>query len=320
MLAYSGSAETTVAIPWLAERYEAEVVTLTLDLDQRAGLEATRDQALAAGAVRAHVVDACDEFARDFIVPALRAGAVTPEGEVLVAALTRPVIAKHLVNIARLENAAAVAHGSGRERGHCFESLVRDLDPSLVVLSPVCDWAFAPAELVSYARARRLSIRPLDASVSTRSASLTPDYPATVDVAFEEGVPVALNGVSLPLVELITSVETIAGAHGVGRPAPAAMLLHKAHRALQSCVTPPDIDRSARERGADYAGLVAAGAWYSAARKDGDAFVASVQKHVTGTARLKLFKGHSEVVECRSPFALSAVDPRPTTDVVAARS
>jgi argininosuccinate synthase len=320
VLAYSGSANTTVAIPWLAERYGAEVVTVTLDLDQRTGLEATRDRALAAGAVRAHVVDACDEFARDFIVPALRAGAVTPEGDVLLAALSRPVIAKHLATIARLEEATAVAHGSERGWAHCFESLVRDLDPTLAVLSPVGDWTFAPAELVTYARARRLSIGVIDSSASTRSASSTPDYPATVDVAFEEGVPVALNGVSLPITELISSVETIAGAHGVGRSAPAAMLLHEAHRALQSCVTPPDIDESARARGADYAGLVAAGGWYSAARKNGDAFVASVQKHVTGTARLKLFKGHSEVVECRSPFALSAVDPRPTTDVVAARS
>ena len=109
VLAYSGSTNTTVAIPWLAERYDAEVVTVTLDLDQRTGLEATRDRALAAGAVRAHVVDACDEFARDFIVPALRAGAVTPDGGVLVSALAQPLIAKHLVSIARLEDAAAVA-------------------------------------------------------------------------------------------------------------------------------------------------------------------------------------------------------------------
>jgi len=319
VLAYSGSVNTTVAIPWLAERYDAEVVTVTLDLHQRTALEATRDRALAAGAVRAHVVDACDEFARDFIVPALRAGAVTPERDVLVSALTQPLIAKHLVSIARLEDAAAVAHGS-KDRASCFASLIRDLDPSLAVLSPASEWTFAPADLVSYARARGLSIGPLAASAATRSASSAPDTPATVDVAFEEGVPVALNGVALPIVELISSVETIAGAHGVGRAAPATRLLHEAHRALQSCVTPPDIDRSARERGADYAGLVNAGAWYSAARKDGDTFVASVQKHVTGTARLKVFRGHSEVVECRSPFALSAVDPRPTTDVVAVRS
>ena len=320
MLAYSGSTNTTVAIPWLVERYDAEVVTVTLDLDQRTGLEATRDRALAAGAVRTHVVDACDEFARDFIVPALRAGAVTPDGDVLVSALAQPLIAKHLVSIAGLEDAASVAHGSGQDRARCFESLIRDLDPSLAVLSPASEWAFAPADLVSYARERRLSVSPIDASAARRSTSSPPDYPATVDVAFEEGVPVALNGVSLPIVELISSVETIASAHGVGRPAPATRLLYEAHRALQSFVTPPDIDRSARERGADYAGLVNAGAWYSAARKDGDAFVASLQKHVTGTARLKLFRGHSEVVECRSPFALSRVDPRLTTDVVASRS
>jgi argininosuccinate synthase len=306
VLAYSGSANTTVAIPWLAERYGVEVVTVTVGLDPRPGLEATRDRALAAGARRAHVIDGSDEFARDFIVPVLRAGAVTPESDVLIAGLARPLIAKHLVHIAKLEDADAVAHGSVRELAHCFESLIGDLDPSLIVLSPVCDWTFSASELGAYACAHRLSIGPVDASTTpVRPASSAPDYPANVEVAFEEGVPVALNGVELPLVELLSSVETIAGAHGVGRPAPAAALLHEAHRALQSCVTPPDLDRSARERGTDYAGLVAAGGWYSAARQDDDAFVASVQKHVTGTALLKLFKGHSEVVECRSPFARS---------------
>ena len=305
VLAYSGSANTTVAIPWLAERYGVEVVTITVGLDPRAGLEATRDRALAAGARRAHVIDGSDEFARDFIVPVLRAGAVTPDGELLIAALARPLIAKHLVHIAKLEDADAVAHGSLGELADCFESLIGDLDPSLIVLSPVRDWTFSAPELAAYACARHLSIGPVDASSPARPASSAPDYPANVEVAFEEGVPVALNGVSLPLVELLSSVATIAGAHGVDRPAPAAALLHEAHRALQSCVTPPDLDRSARQRGTDYAGLVAAGGWYSAARQDRDAFVASVQKHVTGTARLKLFKGHSEVVECRSPFARS---------------
>lgn len=307
VLAYSGSTNTTVAIPWLIDRYGVEVVTVTVGFDQRPGLEATRDRALAAGARRAHVIDGCDEFARDFIVPVLRAGAVTPEGDVLLAALARPLVAKHLVHIAKLEDADAVAHGSTPELSQCFESLIGDLDPSLIVLSPVRDWTFSPSELAAYADSHRLSIGVANLSASRTPVRpvRTPDYPANVEVAFEEGVPVALNGVSLPLVELMSSVETIAGAHGVGRPSPAAALLHDAHRALQSFVVPPDLDRSARERGTDYAGLVATGGWYSAARQDGDAFVASVQKHVTGTALLKLFKGHSEVVECRSPFVRS---------------
>lgn len=305
VLAYSGSASTTVAIPWLAERYGVEVVTVTVGLDPRTGLEPMRDRALSAGARRAHVIDGSDEFARDFIVPALRAGAITPEGDVLIAALARPLIAHHLVRVAGLEDADAVAHGSVGELAHCFETLITDLDSSLIVLAPVRDWKLSASELVTYARAHRFSIGPAGAPTPMRPSPSAPDYPANIEVAFEEGVPVALNGVSLPIVELISSVETIAGAHGVGHPATAAALLHEAHSALQTCVTPPDLDRSARERGTDYADLVAAGGWYSAARQDGDAFVASVQKHVTGTARLKLFKGHSEVVECRSPFARS---------------
>ena len=328
VLAYSGSVNTTVAIQWLAERYGAEIVTITLDVGQRAGLEATRDRALAAGARRAHVIDARDEFARDFIVPALRAGAVTSEGLPLVSALTRPIIAKHLVAIARLERAAAVAHGGDGSDRRCLESLVGDLDPSLIVLAPVRDWTFTPGELVAYARTQRLpigGIEPdaLDANLWGRSLarwSSSPDCAADVEVAFEEGVPVAVNGVSLPLVELITSVEAIAGSHGVGEPAPAATVLHEAHRALQACVTPPDVDRSARARGADYADLVTAGGWYSPARQAGDDYAATVQKHVTGTARLKIFNGQSEVVECRSPFALSTVDARRPTAAVAAGS
>jgi argininosuccinate synthase len=217
-----------------------------------------------------------------------------PGGDLIEPAFTRPIIAKHLVHLARLENAS--------------------------VVSPVREWTFSAAELDEYVRARRLPAGSLDGSASARTVAAAPDYPANVEVAFEEGVPVALNGVSLPLVELLSSVETIAGAHGLGRAKSAGALLHDAHRALQSCVTPPDLDRSARDRGADYAGFVASGAWYSSAREHQDAFVASVQKHVTGTAHLKFFKGHSEVVECRSPFALTAIPPTPTTDFVAARS
>jgi argininosuccinate synthase len=302
VLAYSGSTNTTAAIPWLAERHGAEIVTVTLDLGQRTGLEAIRDRALAAGAVRTHVVDARDEFARDFIVPALRAGAMRPDAEMLDA-LTWPIIAKHLVDVARMEQADAVAHGADGENASCFESLIRDLEASRVVLAPVRDWTFSATELADYARARRIATGTFGAV--TRAITSAPDCPANVEVAFEEGVPVSVNGVELTLVDLISSVETIAGAHGVGRVSPAATVLHEAHRALQSSVVPPDVDQSAQLRGAGYADLVAAGGWYSPARADEDAFVASVQKQVTGTARIKLFQGHSEVVECRSPFARS---------------
>jgi argininosuccinate synthase len=353
VLAYSGSLNTSVAVAWLAEHYGAQVVTVTLDLGQGDGLEAVRDRALASGARRAHVVDARDEFARDFIVPALRAGAVTEDGDPLVTALSRPLIARHLLEVARVESADAVAHGcSGGADRVRLESLLAALDPSMIVLAPVREWGLAPAEVAACARARGIAVaddtaavdanlwgRTIDGSradgrpararrewVLTRAAGDTPDTPAHVDVAFEEGVPVAVNGVKLSLVELISSLETIAGAHGVGRlqgpgdssgrlsdlaiEAPAAIVLHEAHRALQQCVTPPDVVRSAADLGARYADLVAGGGWYTEARESGDALTAGVEKRVTGTARVKLFKGRSEVVECQSPFARATPDAR----------
>jgi argininosuccinate synthase len=364
VLAFSGSVPGAVAVRWLAERHGAEVVALTLDLGQGAGLEEVRDRALAAGAVRAHVIDAREEFARDFIIPALRACAVGDDGDPLVTALSRPIIAKHLVEVARLENAFAVAHGCAPEDeddARRFESLVQALDPALLVLAPVREWPLSPADILARAKAAGLSgcgaaAAAIDANlwgriaragaagpgaalrptyVRTRPPAVLPDRPADVEVAFEEGVPVAVNGVALPLVELISSVETIAGSHGVGRleatagtspaepaliEAPAAIVLHEAHRALQRSVTPPDVERDARDRSASYVALVASGGWYSERRTDGDAFVAAIQKHVTGTARLKLFKGRSEVIECRSPFSLPTAQPDEPAPVGARRS
>jgi argininosuccinate synthase len=366
VLAYSGSVPATVAIGWLADRYDAEVVTVTLDLGQGAGLEAVHDQALSAGAVRAHVIDAREEFARDFIVPALRACAIRDDGHPLVTALSRPIIAKHLVEIAHLEEASAVAHGCHEDDARDarrMETLLHALNPGLVVLAPVREWSLTEAEVTRRAKMRGLVLpstigaavdanlwgrtadleqspdttRTRETYVLTRPPSKAPDGPADVELAFEEGIPVAVNGVALPLVELISSIETIAGSHGVGRfeaagdvaaaglsvtiEAPAAVVLHEAHRALQRSVMPPDEARRATDRSADYVDLVASGDWYTARREEGDLFVAGVQKHVTGTARLRLFKGRSEVIECRSPFALA--NGRPVdraADAAAART
>jgi argininosuccinate synthase len=351
VLAYSGGLDTSVAIPWLEERYRAEVVTLTVDLGQGRELEDVRDRALAIGAVRAHVIDAREEFARDFVLPALQAGAMYEGRYPLATALGRPLIAKHLVNIARIEGATAIAHGcTGKGNDQVrFDVSVRALDPSMVVLAPARQWGFTRPEEVEYARQRGIPVPangpfstdvnlwgrsigcgiledpwqepPEDAYLLTKAPGDTPDIPAYVEVTFEKGVPVAISGIPMPLVELVSSLATIAGAHGAGRidivenrlvgiksrevyEAPAAVALHLAHRELQNFVTPRDLARLTADLGAQYADLVYNGLWHSPTRGAIDALVQHVQDKVTGVVRLKFFKGDCRVVGRSSPWAL----------------
>jgi argininosuccinate synthase len=354
VLAYSGGLDTSVAIPWLAEKYRAEIITVTMDLGQGKELDDARERALALGAVRAHVLDLRGEFARDFVLPALQAGAVYEERYPLATALGRPLIAKHLVEIARLEGASVVAHGCGTEKGNDairIDSAVRALNPDLEVLAPLALWEVTKQEKVAFAKKRGIPVPatadspyttdvnlwgrsieygvlddpwrepPDDVYLLTRSPGDAPNTPAYVEVEFERGVPVAINGVPLSLVELISSLETIAGAHGVGRidllenrlgqtksreiyEAPAGVLLHAAHNELQKYVTPRDLARLASQIGVHYADMVYNGDWYSDTRDAMDAFVAKVQERVTGAIRLKLFKGDHRVVGRKSPFGL----------------
>jgi argininosuccinate synthase len=354
VLAYSGGLDTSVAIPWLAEKYDAEIITVTMDLGQGKELEDARDRALALGAVRAHVLDLREPFARDFILPALQAGAVYEDRYPLATALGRPLIAKHLVEIARLEQAEAVAHGCSVEKGNDavrIDLAVRSLEPSLSVLAPLAMWELTRPEKVAFAKTRGIPVpgnadSPYSTDVNlwgrsiqcgvledpwqeppeeiyqlTRSPAHAPDLPAYVEVEFERGVPMAINGVSLSLVELVSSLDTIAGVHGIGRidmlenrlggtksreiyEAPAGVLLHAAHSELQKYVTPRDLARLAAEVGVKYADLVYNGLWYSPTREAFDALVAKIQERVTGAIRLKLFKGDFRVVGRKSPFAL----------------
>ncbi len=372
VLAYSGGLDTSVAIPWLAEKYGAEIVTVTMDLGQGKELDDARERALALGAVRAHVLDLRNEFARDFVLPALQAGAVYEQRYPLATALGRPLIARHLVEIARLENASVVAHGCGTEKGNDairIDLAVRALNPDLEVLEPLGVWDVTKQEKVAFAKKRGIPVPagadspyttdvnlwgrsieygvlddpwlepPDDVYVLTRAPKDAPDLPAYVEIEFERGVPVAINGVTLSLVELISSLETIAGVHGVGRidllenrlgdtksreiyEAPAGVLLHAAHNELQKYVTPRDLARLASEVGVRYADLVYNGDWYSHTREAMDALVAKVQERVTGAIRLKLFKGDHRVVGRTSPFGLydqdriaQSADTRPSLEL-----
>jgi argininosuccinate synthase len=353
VLAYSGGLDTSVAIPWLAEKYHAEVIAVTMDLGQGRELDDVRERALAVGAVRAHVLDVREEFAREYILPALQAGAMYEDRYPLATALGRPLIARHLVQIAEMEGATAIAHGcTGKGNDQVrLDVSARALNPAIRVIAPAREWGMTRSDEIAYARARHIPVPatlespystdanlwgrsiecgvledpwiepPEDVYLLTRSPAAWPDTAASVEVEFDAGVPVRLNGIPMPLTELIDSLQTIAGLHGVGRidmvenrlvgiksreiyEAPAAVVLHAAHRELEKLVTARDLERLTHDVARLYADLVYTGLWFTPTREALDALVARVQERVTGTVRLKLFKGSCVVVGRRSPYAL----------------
>ena len=353
VLAYSGGLDTSVAVPWLEETYKAEVITATMDLGQGKELDSVRERALAAGAVRAHVLDVREEFASQYILPALQAGAIYEGSYPLATALGRPLIARKLVEVARIEGASAIAHGcTGKGNDQVrIDVSARALEPCIGVIAPAREWGMTRPEEIEYARKRGIPVPvtvaspystdanlwgrsiecgvlenpwvepPADVYTLTKDPAECPNEPAYIELRFEKGVPVAINGVPMSFTDLIASVATIAGAHGVGRidmvenrlvgiksreiyEAPAAVVLHMAHREMENFVSPRDLARLKYELSLKYADLVYNGLWFSPVREAIDAFVATVQQHVTGSIRLKLFKGSCAVVGRQSPFAL----------------
>jgi argininosuccinate synthase len=302
VLADSGGFDTAAAIPWLSEQHQAEVVTLTLDLGQGGELTDVRERALAAGAVRAHVIDAREELVRDYITPSLHAGALHQGQRPLAAALGRALIARRLADVARMESTNLVAHGAG------LEVALGALDPSLasVPLMPRPLNGARPGDVNLWGR----SLPEGGSFTLTRAANDCPDEPAYLEIEFGNGIPVRANGIEMPMIELIESLEIIAGAHGVGRleeggrahEAPAAVLLHEAHDDLEASVIPPDLHRLKHDLARVYTQLVHDGRWFSPTREAIDAFARTSQPRVTGTVRLRLFKGTCSVVERSSPF------------------
>ena len=353
VLAYSGGLDTSVAIPWLAEHYRAEVIAVTLDLGQGKELDGVRERALATGATRAHVVDVREEFSCEYILPALQAGAIYEDRYPLATALGRPLIAKQLVEIARIEGAGAIAHGcTGKGNDQVrIDVSARALNPGIRVIAPARLWGMTRLDEITYARSHGIPVSvsvespysidanlwgrsiecgvledpwtepPEEIYALTKSPAECPDTPAYVEIEFEAGVPTTVNGVAMPLAELIGSLETIAGAHGVGRidmvenrlvgiksrevyEAPAATVLHTAHREIEQLVMPRDLERLTHELARVYADLVYNGLWFTPTREAIDAFVAKVQERVYGSVRLKLFRGDCRVVGRKSSFAL----------------
>jgi argininosuccinate synthase len=320
VLGFSGSAASAAAIGWLRGQSGREVVTVTLDVGQGDDLAVVREQALALGAVRAHVIDVREEFIRDYVLRALQAGALMD-----AYALTCPLLARRLVDIARMESASSIAHAAASDVSAVLDSAIRALDPAIEITAVLSQWNMTAADLSVIARQRGLPVPaatdhrveaslwgrritgatiPREAFTLTRHLNECPDDSAFVDVDFVEGVPVSANGVEMSLNELFESLETIAGAHGVGRSlsegvafeAPAARVLATAFAALEQGTLGDEIADLKHQLASVYSDAIASGRWFSEVREAIDSFAHVTNARLSGTVRLSLREGKCTVV------------------------
>ena len=296
VLAYSGGLETSIAIPWLAERYGAEIIAVTIDLGQgKDALEEIRDRALATGALRAHVVDVRDAFVRDYIVRALKAG-ILGDLSPAAASLAHPLIAQKVVEIGNIEQATTVAHGDPAGSASPLDRTIRALDPTMTVLAPAAEWGMTLDEQLDYARQRHVT-RPVafsglgDRASATRGTSAPSGEPAYVDIAIERGAPVGVNGVTMPLLDLVSSLGIIAGAHGVASLA----ALQTSHDALEAAAIATPGEFSSPRIAEPYLRVLREGRWFTPARQALDAAADAVQQQVSGVVRLTFFEGDCAV-------------------------
>ena len=353
VLAYSGGLDTSAATKWLQEDRGYEVICLLIDLGNVEDMEGAERRANEAGAIEYAVVDARDDFMRYFAFPALAANAVY-EGEYpLATALGRPLIAKLLVDKAREVGATAVAHGcTGKGNDQVrFDVAIATLAPDLTIVGTAREHQWTREEALEYCRGHGISVEggerspysidenmwgraieageledpwvtpPEDAYQWTRPLDQTPDEPAEVELGFEQGMPVSLDGEPISPVDLVDRLNELAGMHGVGRldmvenrlvgiksrevyEAPAAVALLAAHHKLETLTLTKDQMRMKARVAQEYADLVYNGQWFSAHHQDLASYVQSTQRHVTGEVRLRLWRGHADAVGTRSDRSL----------------
>jgi argininosuccinate synthase len=353
ILAYSGGLDTSVMVPWIGEKYNLDVIALTVDLGQGEDIERIRRKALQTGAVDAVAVDARNLFVDCFAFPALMAGAVYEGKYPLATALGRPLIAKLMVDTARDHGARAVAHGcTGKGNDQVrFDVTFQTLAPDLKIIAPVREWKMNRTEEIQYAARHGIAVEatkespysvdlnlwgrsceagvledpwdepPADAFAWTVDPARAPDEPEYLEIEFEQGRPVALDGKRVDGVPLIERLNERGGAHGVGRidhvenrlvgiksrelyEAPAAVILHQAHRELESLCLSKQAQRFKTLVAQEYADIIYNGLWFSAFHQDLFQFVLSNQRFVSGVVRVKLFKGQAVVVGRKSDLSL----------------
>ncbi len=353
VLAYSGGVDTSVAIKWLQEKYKMEVIAFSVDVGNEPDFPAIREKALKLGAVKAVVADAKKAFINDFVFPALKANAMYQGQYPLATALARPLMAKLLVETALKEGAKSVAHGcTGKGNDQVrFDVSVAGLAPELKILAPARDWEMTRDETIDYAKRHGIPLPvsaespysidqnlwgrsiecgvmedpwaepPEDAFIWVKPVEKTPEKAEYVEIEFNKGLPVAVNGRKMEGVALVQLANDLAGKHGIGRidhiedrvvgiksrevyEAPAALLLIPAHRALESLCLSKEQLRFKEMVSAEYADLVYNGLWFTSFREDLTAYIESSQRYVSGRVRLKLHKGSLTVVGRKSPYSL----------------
>nr|WP_272908221.1 argininosuccinate synthase [Alicyclobacillus tolerans] len=353
VLAYSGGLDTSVAIAWLKEKYGYDVIAMCVDVGEGLDLDRVQKKALQVGAVKSYKIDAVERYAKDFVLPALKANALYEGKYPLASALSRPLISQLLVEVANQEQALAVAHGcTGKGNDQVrFEVSIKALNPKLSVEAPVRQWGWTRDEEIHYAKEHDIPVpatldnpysidanlwgraiecgvledpwaeAPEDAFTLTVSPEKAPDEAGFVEISFEQGVPVALNGERMPLGKLIHKLNQIGGAHGVGRidhvenrlvgiksrevyEAPAGILLVHAHKELETLTLTREVAQFKAAMELEYSKLIYNGLWFSPLKEALDAFMNETQKNVTGDVRIKLYKGGYQAVGRRSPYSL----------------
>jgi argininosuccinate synthase len=355
LLLYSGGLDTSVMLKWIQDEYDAEVVCLTVNLGQPGeDYGVIEGKALKLGALECHVVDAREQFAGDYVAPAIKANALYGGGYPLFTALGRPLIAKLAVEYARSSGCDTIAHGcTGKGNDQVrIEATIATLAPELKVIAPVRSWQMGREEEIAYAREHGIPVKggteaapySIDDNLWGRSSEgrwiedlshapeddvfqlvtrpeLAPDEPETIEVEFEAGVPVALNGQPMGLVGLLEAVAEIAARHGVGivdhiedrivglkvrdiYEVPAAAILLPAHEELERLVCTIHQNQFKPQLDRQWAYLVYAGLWWEPLREDLDSYMDAVNERVSGTIGLKLYKGHARVITRSSPNAV----------------
>ncbi|TKH16615.1 argininosuccinate synthase [Bacillus wiedmannii] len=352
VLAYSGGLDTSVAIKWLQEK-NYDIIALCLDLGEGKDLAFVKEKALSVGAIKSYMIDVQEEFANEYALLAMQAHTLYEGKYPLVSALSRPLIAKKLVEIAEQEGATAVAHGcTGKGNDQVrFEVSIQALNPYLEVIAPVREWKWSREEEIAYAKENDVPIPinldspfsidqnlwgrsnecgiledpwaapPEDAYEMTLALEDTPNKPEFVEIGFEAGVPTTLNGTAYSLSELIKTLNALAGKHGVGRidhvenrlvgiksrevyECPAAMTLITAHKELEDLTHVKEVAHFKPVIEQKITELIYNGLWFSPLKQALHAFLQETQKNVTGTVRVKLFKGHAIVEGRKSEYSL----------------